>query len=658
MLELPLTALKVGAQNVRHDTAMDDNLKTLMASIASVGLLQPLVVTGDSDHGFEIVAGRRRFTALSALTEGGHVFDTVPCVVVDAETAVEASLAENYARENMKPAQLYRAFVKVRDSHPDYDDKALAKMFDLDLDRVRRTLRLGNLHPDVFAAYESGGLNDDQAAAYAATEDRELQASIFESMGGASGRASANQIRAALGVQAGTLKLAVVGLDAYREAGGRFEQDLFNTHANAGRILDPEILDTLANTALCNAIAKLTGGDDSVKLCFEAPKDQYGSRLYALEVKPEPVFSDEQKAKVAALMQRIEEIDSTVEDDDEEIPDENYQALLDERESAAAEVYELEENPDRLTYPAGRKIAVPTWGKRQWDSKTSELYFTVYWADKQAQKDAEAAAKALAKAEGGVAAPTTDAAPAPKGDNLTGRATDTLQAIRKDMLKQACAETVDDLTPWRLVYVFANAAAVRYGANQGLKHISTGDYIPLHETSFFKKNPTFSDFMAEPVEWRQTIAALILSSYIDNHPIIWKEPTFAMHHFGAKAQENARTYWTPDADFFEMLKKQTILDMIAEVSPELSAMFGNAKVAEVKALALNLFTGQDTDKLKLRLGDKADDVNKAALAWVPKWLRLAPPVPKAKAPAKPKAKKPSKKKAGNDEAPAPAEDAA
>jgi ParB/RepB/Spo0J family partition protein len=662
MLELPLSALKVGAANVRADVALDDNLKTLVASIRSVGLLQPLVVTGDSSTGFEVIAGRRRLAALSALNDEGHVFDTVPCVVVDQETASEASLAENYAREQMKPTDLYRAFVTVLERNADYTDQDLARAFDLELDVVRRTLRLGRIHFEIIEAFDAGTnryFTMETLQAFAATEDRDLQKAVFDSLGGGSSyNLDARSVRKALGVAAGDLKLKVVGVEAYEAAGGRFERDLFNTQdPTAGRVLDPEILDGLANTKLCNLLAELVGGDESIKLNYQAPAGQYGGIDESLRVYGTVELSAEKRLEYEALEQKIAALQD-YEHGDGELP-EGYDAETFDEDALATEIETLEGQMDEInasairTYPPGRKIAVPRMvsGWKDGERTPEELTFTIYWADKQAKKDAEAAAVALERAEKGEAAAPAKEKAAPTGDNLTGRANDTLQAIRKDMLKQACAETPDALAPWRLIYITANAAAVRYGANQGLKHISTGDYIPLNELPLFKKNPTFAGFMELPEEQRFAIAALLLSSYIDNHPIIWKEPTFAMWHFGAKAQAEARRYWTPDADFFDMFKKQTIADMVREVSPRLADYIEREKVATAKGIALDFFTAQKEDH-KLR-GASAAELE-AAKTFVPKWLRLAPPEPKA--PAKPKAKakakakaKPKKKGAANAE---------
>jgi len=69
----------------------DDALKELAASIRTQGVLSPLLVRPLTEHGFEIVAGARRFRA-AQIAEA----DTVPVRIVDLTDAqaLEAQLVE------------------------------------------------------------------------------------------------------------------------------------------------------------------------------------------------------------------------------------------------------------------------------------------------------------------------------------------------------------------------------------------------------------------------------------------------------------------------------------------------------------------------------------------------------------------------------------
>jgi hypothetical protein len=54
---IPLQQLKVSKLNVRRQGTKE--IDSLAASIAALGIIQPLLVRGDGD-GYEIVAGRRK----------------------------------------------------------------------------------------------------------------------------------------------------------------------------------------------------------------------------------------------------------------------------------------------------------------------------------------------------------------------------------------------------------------------------------------------------------------------------------------------------------------------------------------------------------------------------------------------------------------------
>lgn len=62
---IPLAQLQVSKLNVRRHGPKD--IDSLVASIAALGILQPLLVRSDGD-GYEVVAGRRRYLAAKSST--------------------------------------------------------------------------------------------------------------------------------------------------------------------------------------------------------------------------------------------------------------------------------------------------------------------------------------------------------------------------------------------------------------------------------------------------------------------------------------------------------------------------------------------------------------------------------------------------------------
>ena len=94
---------------VRYDDTKDSNEFTaLKASIKEHGLLQPIVVR-PLEHGFEIVAGHRRFSACRSLR-----WRFIPCRIREFSDrqAYEVQLTENMQRKSMDPLEEAEAYQK------------------------------------------------------------------------------------------------------------------------------------------------------------------------------------------------------------------------------------------------------------------------------------------------------------------------------------------------------------------------------------------------------------------------------------------------------------------------------------------------------------------------------------------------------------------
>ena len=78
---IPLADLKVSKLNVRKHGARD--IDSLAASIAAIGVIQPLLVRKNC-AGFDVVAGQRRYLAARKLAAADHPHaDPLPCMVLD-----------------------------------------------------------------------------------------------------------------------------------------------------------------------------------------------------------------------------------------------------------------------------------------------------------------------------------------------------------------------------------------------------------------------------------------------------------------------------------------------------------------------------------------------------------------------------------------------
>ncbi len=155
---IPLSELTVSKLNVRRHGAKE--IDSLAASIAALGIIQPLLVRRDGD-GYEIVAGRRRYLAAKKLdADGTPDADKLPCVLLEADddaTAIEASLAENVERLPMDDLEQYEAFAALRKKGLGEID--IAVHFGISEQIVRRRLAIANLHPDIRRLYRAGDID-------------------------------------------------------------------------------------------------------------------------------------------------------------------------------------------------------------------------------------------------------------------------------------------------------------------------------------------------------------------------------------------------------------------------------------------------------------------------------------------------------------------
>ena len=235
---IPFSRLYLSDANVRKTRSEEDDIQ-LSADIEARGLLQNLLVTKSKKRGkFAVIAGGRRLRAIEMIvTRGTWAPDTeIECKLLEGseEEAGEASLAENFQRVGMSPAEECRAFQHFIKEGSDV--AAVAKRFGLTQRFVEGRLRLANLAEPIFEALAKGDVTLEIAKAYAATDQHEVQLRVFEQMRYAY-NPSADAIRrmVASGSMRGNDPIALlIGEDAYVAAGGKIERDLF-THISQVR---------------------------------------------------------------------------------------------------------------------------------------------------------------------------------------------------------------------------------------------------------------------------------------------------------------------------------------------------------------------------------------------------------------------------------------
>ncbi len=353
--DLPLSALRTSERNVRTVPGSDQALDELKASIAAHGLLENLVVRAAGDEGettYDVIAGRRRLEALRGLTEDAQLDpDTlIPCRIVGDDTNdTEISLAENDVRLAMHPVDQVGAFGRLADEGA--PAATIARRFGISPRTVEQRLRLAGVHPRILEAARADQLDLEHLAAFAATRDQGRQLELWNRIKDNDYVPHAGWIRREVTadyVLTGTSRARFVGLDAYREAGGRIDHDLFSDEDDAGAILiDPELLDRLAGDRLQQAADALAGEDWKwTETHLETEWDalhKYG-RISGVPLGPD----EGQRAELERIDARLDEIDTALKtheaetEDPANVPNDHpAYALADEREELESRRNEL-----------------------------------------------------------------------------------------------------------------------------------------------------------------------------------------------------------------------------------------------------------------------------------------------------------------------------
>ena len=281
-VDLTADRLCVSPLNVRLCAEDAEDTEWLENSIFANGLIYPLVVHALEDGSFGALDGGRRFRAIRRLIDAGRLPADwpVPCVIrADLSEAemTELSLTAALQPRDLRPWEIDAAILRA---HAQGDSVAVIAAAIGQPERwVARHLRLGGLVPEIFEAYAAGTISAEQAAAFAATENQDLQRAAWTHFSGLDRwQREPQHIRAWLKIGDRELErlLRFVGADAYRAAGGRFELDLFadGPEAERGRVVDEGILRELAENALASErqqLRKATGRSD-LRFVSEMPK--------------------------------------------------------------------------------------------------------------------------------------------------------------------------------------------------------------------------------------------------------------------------------------------------------------------------------------------------------------------------------------------------
>jgi ParB family transcriptional regulator, chromosome partitioning protein len=628
---IPLNKLVASPRNVRRSSDAQADLE-LKADIEARGLLQNLVVTSlKKPKGcFAVEAGERRRRALLALAEEGKLPENhaVDCLVVDVDSGQEASLAENFQRLAMNPADECLAFLALVEQGA--DPEAIARRFGLTVRFVEGRLRLASLAPVVFEALGAGEISLDIAKAYASSPDVERQAYVFEQVGSAYMASHPDSIRRMMTqatVDAGDRRARFVGEEAYLAAGGRIERDLF-ADADEARWLDVGLLERLAKEKL-EALATAAASEHG--LAFVRPTlDSWigypateGLRRVPVETPP---LTDEESARVDALESEIGELVGLLEDEESDDA---------ARADAEAKIAALDREIDGIADKApvidpevkaqlGTFLLLDHDGKPKLDAA---LYAEVTADEEGDQADAS---------EPSVAQPEP-AEPRPAG--LPRVLVDELAIQRRDILAAHVAADPGfalDLAIFLMIEGEAGYSSGKKGstlsasrpsdpvfgfktpnARAAVAAAETSEALDRGWTEEVTRAERFDAFRSLPDAARAAWLGHAVARTLEASVGIAGDRACAFHdHLGSLLGIDVAAWWRPTgANYFDRVPKSLALAALSDVGgPTLAGPYAKSKKAELSQACERILSGDFIAEV---------EVKQAALAWVPDAMRFA-----------------------------------
>ncbi|MEW6540286.1 MAG: ParB/RepB/Spo0J family partition protein [Bacillota bacterium] len=172
--EIPVDRIRTNPRQSRQ-VFDQERMAELAASIAEVGLVQPVVVRQSGD-GYELISGERRLRAFVALGKS-----SIPALVrelPEAQVAM-AVLIENIQRENLNPLEEAVAYRRLVDEF-DLTQEEVARRVGKSRVHVTNTLRLLSLPLPVQEAVGSGALTAGHARVLGALDDAARQVELAQ----------------------------------------------------------------------------------------------------------------------------------------------------------------------------------------------------------------------------------------------------------------------------------------------------------------------------------------------------------------------------------------------------------------------------------------------------------------------------------------------
>ncbi len=622
-----LTAHPANVRSNSPETYDPENIAHLKASIAVLGLLQPLLVQ-KLDGKYAVLAGGRRHAALKELVadkvaKGFTAKTKIDCRLVpdDCDFTTALSLAENITQAPMNAIDEFEAFARMMEVDGQTPE-TIAKTFGTTVAAVKGRLRYGLIHPDIRAAARAKTITLDTMKAFAEHPSQEVQREVYEALTKEDSYLQAYTVRQALksrGVQVSDDIGAFVRAD-YEARGGAVAADLLEEHSvlEDAALVETILLEKLG-VAAEEARAKLgfAWADAMVRYDYATMAD-YG-RVY-----PGPIEPDE------AAQKRIDEITAELEQlqlemEDEGLDDGAYNALYDRVDALEEEARDLQEAYSAEDLARAGVIA-------SWSNGQVTLHVGLLRPEDIVKEEGARAASA-----------NTTGEEAPDAGEITYPASlaEDLKTERAMALGAAMAlhpEATLDLTLFKLV---SDVLASGMSVTQAIKIEARKEYRnhakmdEIDETSLEQvaaahdaldlswrddtRPPAdqFAAFRALKAGEKAKLVAYATASTTQSCFARDRQRDSLMHDFEIEIMPDIRAHWMPNAALFNRFKKAWLLKILGEdlgLAQEAVTLASSSK-KEIVAFC---------DKLFAEPFATLTDAQRAAVAaWCPPMMQTA-----------------------------------
>lgn len=654
---------RFAADSDYHQTA------DIEAQILEFGLIHAPTVHAMPRGKFGVFIGGRRLLALQRLIERGdlpkdHEIDVTVRNETDLMLA-EMSFAENESRVALPAVTEFETYSRLMAEGADI--AAIARRYQVTELHVRQRMRLGQLHPDILAELAADRLTLDMAKAYGATTDQALQKRIFDQR-----PAMPYEVRAVMKrdlVNAGADRMmSLVGMEAYNNAGGRAEEDLFTP--GEARLLDLDILRVLYD-------AKLEA--EEARLALPANVTiQFGMEGLGRRVEIVDDLSPEQRQRQLEIDREMLLLDLKLEriaEFDQDGPFPRFVAIAGAEQSEIDRIVhqrrhlqsESEAIAESSGYPDGPLIAAAEVANGA--LVVSGFYRPYGW-------NAPAAAPAALTTKQATTAALVEAARAPRVANgfaREGFGVSTSSLVQPEQLAKTefglSKDAMEVMRSHRRLVLASGMLGSALGQRLGMRYlifvlargmlreggVDKADALGVDRIPLTDHDPGLAreDLAAQPgaetvhdaithvqrMEWMvepdpdtafrifsrigtidleraaAAVAARMLSRSL-NMPGFGVPIHDTMAEFLNLTDANVREHWTPDERFFERLPKGRRMDALRDVDPAVATRLANLGNGELTKAAAAIMSGNSASD---QFGVNADG-RRRARDWVPDYL--------------------------------------